>query len=115
MSGERNICGENGCVEAIHNTLKLQAEYDKCFNDDGPVVMRGNWISTEDELPPPETPVLAFVRGMDIPIVLEMRWETCNPMIESYFNDFLYWDNPHNDGQDYEDRVFAWQPLPEDP
>lgn len=79
------------------------------------VVMCGNWIATEDRLPPPETPVLAFVHGMDIPIVLEMRWETCNPMIESYFKDFLYWDNPHNDGQDYEDRVFAWQPLPEDP
>lgn len=79
------------------------------------LVMRGNWIAAEDKLPPPETPVLAFVHGIDIPIVLEMRWETCNQMVESYFEDFLYWDNPHDDGQNYEDRVFAWQPLPEDP
>ena len=80
-----------------------------------PVAMCGDWVATADRLPPPETPVLAFVHGMDIPIILEMRWETCNPMIEPYFKKFLYWDDPHNDGQDYEDRVFAWQPLPEYP
>ena len=28
MSGECNICGENGCVEANCNTLKLQADYE---------------------------------------------------------------------------------------
>ena len=73
------------------------------------------WIKVTDKIPEPETPVLACVHGLDFPIILEMRWEICNPMIEGYFNDFLYWDDPNNDGQDFEDRVFVWQPLPEMP
>lgn len=78
------------------------------------VVMRG-WRCAVTDRPEAETPVLACVHGLDAPIVLELRWETCNPMIESYFKDFLYWDNPNDDGQDFEDRVFAWREIPELP
>lgn len=80
-----------------------------------PLTLKNGWIDPNQRLPEPETPVLALVHGLDYPIVLELRWETCNEMIESYFKGFLYWDNPHDDGQDYGDRVFAWQSLPLDP
>ena len=70
------------------------------------------WRCAVEDRPKPETPVLALVNGIDFPIVLELRWETCNPMEESYFEDFLYWDDVHNDGQDFEGRVFAWVELP---
>jgi hypothetical protein len=73
------------------------------------------WVSVKDRLPPPETPVLAWIRGFDAPLVVQLLWETCNPMVESYFDDFLYWDNVYNDGQDYEDRVLCWQSLPKPP
>ena len=73
------------------------------------------WINVEEKLPEPETPVIAIVGGYDAPIVIELRWETCNSMVESYFKDFLYWDDPNNDGQDYQDLVSFWQPLPEMP
>ena len=70
------------------------------------------WIPVSVKKPEAETPVLACVHGLDHPIVLELRWEICNTMVEGYFKDFLYWDDPNNDGQDFEDRVFAWQSLP---
>jgi hypothetical protein len=73
------------------------------------------WIFTANKTPEPETPVLACVHGMDSPVVLEMRWESCDPFQEGYFKDFLYWDDPSNDGQDYEDRVFAWMTIPDMP
>ena len=76
--------------------------------------MRG-WRCAVTDRPEAETPVLACVHGLDVPIVLELRWEICNPMIESYFKDFLYWDSPNDDGQDFEDRVFAWREIPELP
>lgn len=71
------------------------------------------WIDVEDKLPEPETPVLAVVHGIDQPIVLARYWEICNPMIEGYFKDFLYWDNPEDDGNEYD--VICWMPLPEMP
>jgi hypothetical protein len=36
-------------------------------------------------------------------------------MMESDFEDFLYWDWVDNDGQDLEDLVTHWMPLPEPP
>ena len=71
------------------------------------------WVSVELNLPEIETPVLACVRGIDHPVVLEVRVEHCNPMIEGYHEDFKYWDDPINDGQDYGDTVYCWQPLPQ--
>jgi hypothetical protein len=62
------------------------------------------------ELPTPETPVLAWARNYECPIVLELRWERCDPFQEPYFQDYLYWDDPNNDGQEicYED-VLGWE------
>tara|TARA_R110000765_G_scaffold356661_1_gene446762 strand:- start:1574 stop:1810 length:237 start_codon:yes stop_codon:yes gene_type:complete len=74
-----------------------------------------DWIKVRCLLPEEGTPVLACVHGLDHPIVLELRRETCNPMIESHFDEFLYWDDPNNDGQDFKDRVSSWMPLPEIP
>ena len=70
------------------------------------------WISVKEKLPEHDTPVLAVVEGIDNPIVLELRQEICNPYVDGYFANFSYWDNPDNDGQDYEDRVVCWMELP---
>ena len=70
------------------------------------------WRCALTDKPSPELPVIARVHGIDQPVVLELRWETCNPMLESYFEDYLYWDDPNNDGQDFEDRVFLWCKIP---
>lgn len=74
-----------------------------------------DWISVKDRLPDPEVAVLAIVRGFDGVLTLERRWEICNPMVEPYFEDFLYWDWIDNDGQDLGGRVAYWMPLPEPP
>lgn len=73
------------------------------------------WISVEAALPEPETMVLGLVNGYDGVLTLERRWERCNPHIEGYFKDFLYWDWVDNDGQDFEFLVSHWMPLPELP
>ncbi len=70
------------------------------------------WISVEDRLPEPEQVVLAAVNGFDAPVVAHMLWECCNPMIESYFKDFLYWDDVHHDGQDFGEDVTHWMSCP---
>lgn len=70
------------------------------------------WVGVEDRLPPPETPVLAIVNGFDGILTVERRWEVCNPHIEAYFEDFLYWDWVDNDGQDFCEKVVKWMPLP---
>lgn len=70
------------------------------------------WIDVVDELPEPETAVLAIVDGYDGILTVERRWEHCNPMIESWYEDFLYWDWIDNDGQDFEGRVQCWMPIP---
>lgn len=72
-----------------------------------------DWINVDESMPPEETPVLAAVHGYDHPLVLEVRWEV--PTFEETFDPFLYWDDPVDDGKDLEDRVFAWQPLPDMP
>lgn len=101
--------------EFLDGTFKEEKTVEQLQKEIDETDLAPQWVSVDDRLPPLETPVLASVHGMDAPIVLEMRIETCNQMVESYFDDFLYWDNPHDDGQDYENRVLAWQPLPEPP
>ena len=59
------------------------------FTKEQRVVMR-DWISVYDRLPEPEQAVLAAVDGLGAPIVLELRWETCNPMTEPYYEDFFF-------------------------
>lgn len=74
-----------------------------------------DWISVKDELPEPETMVLGIVDGYDGILTLERRWELCNPLVESCFTDYLYWDWVDNDGQDFCERVRYWQYLPQLP
>lgn len=69
------------------------------------------WVSVDERLPEPEVMVLAIVDGYDGILTLERRWEVCDPMIESYYKDFLYWDWVDNDGQDLEGRIRYWMPI----
>lgn len=73
------------------------------------------WRDAKKEQPPTYTPVLAFVEGLATLIVLEVRWQKCNTFEEPYYADYKYWDDPHNDGQDYGDKVLWWRVLPELP
>ena len=70
------------------------------------------WISTNDELPPDETPVQVFVKNrQDIGAIF---WE--KPGFEDTHPPFRYWDNPEHDGQDWEwSDVTHWHYLEEDP
>lgn len=70
-------------------------------------------IATFDSLPPDETPVLILFFNGDIKKG-EIRWE--HPSFEDTFRAFKYWDDPDNDGQEWDwDDVIAWTPLPEIP
>ena len=71
------------------------------------------WIAVNERMPPDETPVLVAVHGYDAPLVLERRWE--EPAYEETFKAFRYWDDPSNEGRDFEDTVFAWLPIPDMP
>ena len=83
-----------------NNTLKKRIDddgnriievYEGDLNEMQHQIDKLKWISVDDRLPEPEQAVLAAVNGLDAPIVLGLRWECCNPMIEGYFKDFLYW------------------------
>lgn len=74
-----------------------------------------DWISVEYQLPIPETPVLVTTKQNGVQVLFRV-WERCNPMIEPYYPDFLYWDDPNNDGMCIEDdQITHWMPLPEPP
>jgi hypothetical protein len=75
-------------------------------------VQANKWISTMDQLPPDETPVIILLDGM--PTIGELRWET--PGYEETYKAFRYWDSPENDGQDWDWlSVTHWMHLPENP
>jgi hypothetical protein len=70
------------------------------------------WIKTEDQLPPDETPVLIVRNG--VPAIGELRWE--HPSHEETYEAFRYWDDPNNDGQDWQwPEVTHWMALPDVP
>jgi len=70
------------------------------------------WISVEDRLPADETPVLAVVFGK--PRIAELRWE--KPGWEDTFTAHQYWDDPEDDGQDWQwSDVTHWMQLPAAP
>ena len=72
--------------------------------------MNANWISTADSLPPKETPVLILFSNETIRIG-EIRWEY--PTYEDTYNAFRYWDDPADDGKDWEWLdITHWQALP---
>ena len=66
------------------------------------------WTRTQDKTPSDETEVLILVNG--VRRIGWILWET--PSYEEAFKAFPYWDDPHNDGQDWEWRdVTHWAPL----
>ncbi len=70
------------------------------------------WVSVEQEFPPDETPVLVVCKG--IVRIGERRWE--HPTFEESYQPFWYWDDPHNDGKDWENAdITHWMPLPPAP
>lgn len=70
------------------------------------------WVSTDDSLPPDETPVLVVLNG-EVRIG-ELCWE--EPSWEETFSAFRYWDDPHEGGQEWDwYQVTHWQHLPDLP
>ena len=70
------------------------------------------WVVVNERLPNDETPVLILHRG--IIKVGELVWD--NPSWEDTYKAFRYWDDPVNDGQDWEwFDVTHWMPLPPAP
>jgi len=66
------------------------------------------WVPTADRLPPAETPVLVVVNGAHR--IGALFWE--RPGYEDTFDPYLYWDDPGNDGQDWDQStVTHWAPL----
>ena len=71
-----------------------------------------DWVSVDERLPADETPVLIVLRGGIT--IGELRWE--RPSWEETYQAFRYWDDPHNDGQDWQwHDITHWMPLPEVP
>jgi hypothetical protein len=73
---------------------------------------RYRWIPVDVSLPPDETPVLILRKGEYN--IGERRWE--HPSFEDTFKSYWYWDNPTDDGQEWErEDVTHWMPLPDSP
>lgn len=67
------------------------------------------WTPTEILLPVCETPVLVVVRG--VVRIGERCWD--HPGHEDTYQSYWYWDDPHNQGQEWErDHVTHWMPIP---
>ena len=67
------------------------------------------WI-TNGSLPPDETPVLVKLKDGTV-CVGEIRWD--RPSFEDSYSAFQYWDDPTNDGKDWEfDDIIAWMGIP---
>ncbi|HHQ6628354.1 TPA: DUF551 domain-containing protein, partial [Serratia fonticola] len=67
------------------------------------------WIPCAERMPEPETPVLIMLNGTIRKGAI--FWE--HPTFEEGGQPFKYWDDPDNDGQDWEVfDVTHWQPLP---
>ncbi len=72
----------------------------------------GEWIKCSERMPEDETPVLVMLNG-EIRVA-EIRWDT--PTYEETYQPFRYWDDPYDDGQDWEVfDITHWMPLPAPP
>lgn len=58
----------------------------------------GAWITCADRLPPDETPVPIMLDG-ELRLG-ELRWD--HPGWEDTYQSYRYWDDPHDDGQDWQ-------------
>jgi hypothetical protein len=71
-----------------------------------------DWIECAKVLPPLDTPVVIVLAGEAR--IGELRTE--HPSYEETFEPYNYWDDPYNDGQDWEfNAVTHWKPLPKLP
>ena len=70
------------------------------------------WVSVNENLPNDETPVL--IRFIDGSVRIgEVRWEI--PTFEETFKAFRYWDDPYNDGMNWEwYDIISWRNIPKD-
>ena len=67
------------------------------------------WKLTSEGVPNEEIPVLIIINGKIR--IGEIRWE--EPTHEDTYQAFRYWDDPDDDGQDWEwQEVTHWMPLP---
>jgi hypothetical protein len=57
-----------------------------------------NWVSVDERLPDPGDVVLVLLNGD--PRVGTRVWD--HPGYEDTYDPFLYWDDPYDDGQDWE-------------
>ena len=74
--------------------------------------MPEGWVLCTNKLPPDETPVLILING-ELRIG-ERRWEY--PSFEESYKAFWYWDDPADDGQEWDNNdVTHWTPLPAAP
>jgi hypothetical protein len=71
------------------------------------------WIPCISKLPLDKTPVL-IIRNGEVRVG-ERRWEY--PSFEDSYKAFWYWDDPNDDGQqwEYNNDVTHWMPLPAAP
>lgn len=68
------------------------------------IEMMIKWNKPDDILPPVDRPVLVRIDG--VVRIGELRWDC--PGWEDTYDAYQYWDDPHNDGQDWEGRVTDW-------
>ncbi len=68
------------------------------------------WISTQDQWPPIDTPVLAVVKGEVRTAITHME----HPTFEDVYQSFAYWTDPHNDNDIWDDPsdITHWMPQP---
>ena len=92
---EANCCG--GIASDIWEALVAAAPADN------------GWVKCSDRLPEPEAPVLILLNG--IQRIGEIRWG--HPSHEESYTSFRYWDDPENDGRDWDwFDITHWRPLP---
>lgn len=71
-------------------------------------ILQPQWIATADRMPPDETPVLIVLKGKVR--IGELRWD--HPGHEDSYTSYRYWDDPNDDGQEWEFAdITHWAPM----
>ena len=71
--------------------------------------MNTSWIACSERLPEEDEPVLIILNAQVR--IGELRRE--NPSWEETWQSYQYWDDPENDGKDWDwESVTHWMPLP---